>query len=174
MRVKEMLTAIADKIRSYTGKTSMMCLADMPAQIEAAAYSAVGALVSNEVKDLVLKDGCSKIRPYMFQYSGVTSVRVAKSIDGVYRQAFQGSKSLERVVFEGNVGRIAVQAFAQCHAVKTYRFEGSVRVPILEALAFQDMAADCIIWVPSALYEQWIAADEWSALADHIQPIPVA
>ena len=53
--------------------------------------------------------------------------------------------------------------------MKFYDFTSQTAVPTLKNTnAFASIPSDCEIRVPAALYDEWIAATNWSSLADNI------
>jgi hypothetical protein len=53
--------------------------------------------------------------------------------------------------------------------MKFYDFTSHTSVPTLaNSNAFQGIPADCEIRVPAALYDEWIAATNWSTYASRI------
>jgi hypothetical protein len=60
-------------------------------------------------------------------------------------------------------------AFYNCYSVAYYDFHNHTSVPTLSNNnAFYGIASDCKIVVPDALYDEWIAATNWSSLASKI------
>jgi hypothetical protein len=50
-----------------------------------------------------------------------------------------------------------------------YDFRASKSVPTLEGtFVFNNIPSDCKIVVPDALYDEWIAATNWSSYASYI------
>jgi hypothetical protein len=50
-----------------------------------------------------------------------------------------------------------------------YDFTSHTSIPTVSSTtAFDDIPSDCIIKVPASLYNDWIAATNWSTYADHI------
>ena len=69
MSVKEKLTALANKIRSHTGKTTLLSLDDMATEIDTVAVAMPNALISRAYETLVIPKGCNKISAYAFYYA---------------------------------------------------------------------------------------------------------
>jgi hypothetical protein len=67
------------------------------------------------------------------------------------------------------VTSIGGTAFANCNGMAFYDFTEHTSVPTLaNSNAFTGMPADCEIRVPAALFDEWKAATNWSAVADNI------
>lgn len=170
MGVNEKMTAIADKIRSHTGKTGELGLDDMVTEVDVVSNMLAGKIASRSVTDLYLKDGCSKISSYAFvRNTALKSVTIDKAwIDGIFYEAFYNCTGLEKITCK-KVGRIGERAFYNCTAMKVYDFSDCGAVPILDNIsAFYGIPDDCVIYVPDNLYDEWIVATNWIDLAEHI------
>ena len=66
-----------------------------------------------------------------------------------------------------NVSTIGSNAFYACYSLKVMDFRNHTSIPTLTG-AIANIAADCKIVVPDALYDAWIAATNWSSSADKI------
>ena len=103
--------------------------------------------------------GCSSLR----------SVTIEGNVNSIGANAFYGCQSISSVVIRGNVNRIASKAFANCYCVKFYDFGNCTAIPSLGAAdVFNSIAPDCEIRIPAALYDEWVAATNWSNYADYI------
>ena len=60
------------------------------------------------------------------------------------------------IVFNGNT------------SMKYYDFTSHTSVPSLGINAFSNIPSDCEIRVPAALYDEWVAATNWSTYASNI------
>ena len=92
---------------------------------------------------------------------GVTAI-------GTY--TFSGCLKLLNVTVLGTLTSIETYSFNTCGFVKYYDFSNHTTVPTLvNKSAFENIAPDCEILVPASLYDEWIAATNWSTLADNIK-----
>ena len=178
MSVKEKLTALANKIRSYTGKTALIGLDDMTTEIDTVAVAMPNALISRAYETLVIPKGCNAISAYAFYYANkkLKSVSVESTrLNGVYSHAFYHCDLLEefRIADKCNIRRFGGKAFNTCSKLKVIdltNYSGT-DIPVLDSIdAFGGTHADCVIIVPAKLYNQWISATNWSAIADMIVP----
>lgn len=72
-------------------------------------------------------------------------------------------------IAEGAVYEILGGAFARCSKCLKYDLTACKQVPNLRNTnAFQNINPDAKILVPAPLYDEWIAATNWAAYADHI------
>ena len=105
-------------------------------------------------------------------FTDASSLRYAAIPDGqssVTSACFRNARAMTRVYFPPSVTSIAGSAFSGCSSVLLYDFARHTDVPTLVNVnAFNDMNAACEIRVPAALYGQWVSAQNWATLADHI------
>ena len=101
-----------------------------------------------------------------YSLSSITIPSGATSID---RRAFRYCSSLSSITIPSSVTSIGNDAFDNCSGVKYYDFTNHAAVPALSnATVFYQIAADCEIRVPASLYDEWIAATNWSTYANYI------
>jgi hypothetical protein len=78
-------------------------------------------------------------------------------------------KNLVSVEVLGNVSSIQAHAFGGNFFAVLYNFSQCTSVPTLGGTsAFTSIPSDCKIVVPDALYDEWIAATNWSSYASNI------
>lgn len=168
---------VAETIRSITGKTTTYKLREMPTGVKEASAVMFNELVSGKATDIVIPLGCSKIRAYAFiQSKTIKTVEIESSrLDGVYYDAFAYCSALTefRISNKCNIRAFGKRAFYNCANLKVIdltNYSGS-DIPTLDSIdAFDGVHADCVIIVPAKLYDQWISATNWSAVADMIVP----
>lgn len=91
--------------------------------------------------------------------------------EGVYIQnsAFNGCTSLETISCKGNVFTVGPSAFSNCQNAMYYDFSNCTSVSSLNNTnAFSGIPSSCKIIVPDALYDEWVAATNWSTYASRI------
>lgn len=104
-------------------------------------------------------------------YSMMTLV-LSKSLTTIPSSAFSYSNTLTNVIVPPSVTSIASNAFNAASSIKVFDFSQHTVVPTLGAAsAFNGAPADCEILVPAALYDQWIAATNWSTHASKIKAV---
>jgi PKD repeat protein len=119
---------------------------------------------------VVIPDSVTSIDTYAFNgcYS-LTSLVIPDSVTSIGANAFNGCYSLASVVIPGGVTSIGNYTFTSCCGVAYYDFTKHTAIPTLSnANAFNKIASDCKIRVPTALYDNWIAATNWATYASKI------
>lgn len=96
-------------------------------------------------------------------------VYIPETVHSINSSAFEGCETLPRVVLNGQISSVSARAFYGCTGMKFYDFTKCTEVPTLENInAFTNIPATCEIRVPAALYDEWIAATNWSTYAANI------
>ena len=73
------------------------------------------------------------------------------------------------MVIPNSVANIGEYAFSSCYGMAFLDFTSHTSVPTLaNKNAFDSIPSDCEIRVPAALYDEWIAATNWSTYASQI------
>ena len=102
----------------------------------------------------------------------LASVTIPSSVTIILSNAFNNCYSLTSVTIPSSVTSIDANAFYNCRAVRYYDFTKYTTVPTLSnANAFSNIANDCEIRVPAALYDEWIAATNWTTYASYITSV---
>ena len=105
---------------------------------------------------------------FVYCYS-LASVVIPSSMTSIGSDAFVYCYSLASVVIPNSVTSIGDNAFDYCGSVAFYDFRTHTSVPTLSNTdAFGSIPSDCKIVVPDALYDEWIAATNWSTYASKI------
>lgn len=99
-----------------------------------------------------------------------TEVNVASKLTTFRKtQLFFKVSNLEKIKFLGNVTYIPDYGFGYCYSLKELDFTANTIVPTLAgSMAFVGIKTDYQIKVRAALYNDWIAATNWSNIASHI------
>lgn len=91
------------------------------------------------------------------------SVNIPDGVSAIPNSAFHTCSSLVRVDVPPSVTSIGTNAFKACSTLKVVDFSRHTSVPTLSGTnAFDSVASNLEIRVPAALYDQWIAATNWS------------
>ena len=132
--------------------------------IESDAFSFCSSLASVVIPNNVI------FGRYIFSscYS-LASVTISDGIKSIGDHMFSRCYSLASVVIPNSVTEIRGGAFEDCRGMAFYDFRAAKSVPTLPyASAFASIPSDCKIVVPDSLYDEWIAATNWSAYASKI------
>ena len=116
---------------------------------------------------VVIPNSVTKFYSHTFYncYS-LASVVIPNSVPSIESQMFQNCYSLASVVIPNSVTKIFNHTFNSCYGMAFYDFSALTAVPSLSATnAFSSIPSDCKIIVPDALYDEWIAATNWSTYA---------
>ena len=119
---------------------------------------------------VVIPEGVTSIGSSAFDscYS-LASVVIPDSETSIGSSAFEYCYSLASLVIPEGVTSIGSSAFYYCFGMAFYDFRTRTSVPkLLNASAFKSIPSDCKIVVPDALYDEWIAATNWSTYAANI------
>lgn len=112
----------------------------------------------------------NSIQGYVFQeVHSLSSIVIPNSITQIGIQTFVNCFSLSSIAIPPSVTSIKSSAFSGCYGMAFYDFSHHTAVPTLaNTNVFTGIPSDCKIIVPDALYDEWIAATNWSTYASHI------
>lgn len=99
------------------------------------------------------------------------SIICPKTLTTLGNQAFRNCIALESIVFGGNLPSTGIYSgtFAGCTACILYDFSNCTAIPpLINTDAFTGINANAQIVVPDDLYNDWIAATNWSTYASYI------
>jgi hypothetical protein len=124
----------------------------------------------SSLASIVIPNSVTSIGGYAFSNcSSLASVVIPNGVTIIGGSAFPKCYSLASVVIPNSVTSIGSNAFNSCSSVAFYDFSTHALVPSLSATnAFSSIPSDCKIVVPDALYDEWIAATNWSSYASNI------
>ena len=119
---------------------------------------------------VVIPNTTTSIGNYTFSNCyNLSTVVIPNTTTSIGISAFTACYSLPEIKIPSNVLSIGSQAFANCYSLKKIDFSEHTQVPVLESTnAFNYAPSDRIYIVPDALYDEWIAATNWSDYADYI------
>lgn len=119
---------------------------------------------------VILPSSVTRIGKYAFSscYS-LKNIIIPNSVTNIDSQAFLDCTVLTNIVVPKNVTKINTAMFVRCYALMRCDFSQHTAVPTLANTdAFSAINAICKIIVPDSLYDEWIAASNWSTYADYI------
>ena len=105
-----------------------------------------------------------------FNYcQSLASITIPTTVTSIGDSAFNYCQSLASITITNSVTSIGNNAFRYCYGMKFYDFTSHTSVPTLGGTnAFAGIPSDCQIRVPASLYDEWIAATNWSTYASQI------
>lgn len=114
--------------------------------------------------------GCVELLSYaLFDCVALKAAIVPEDVTNLPTAAFYQSPNLETAVFLGNVLSIGSNCFYGCKMCRCIDFTMCTAVPAVTHIsAITGHPADCEIRVPAALYDEWVAATNWSNYAANI------
>lgn len=107
-----------------------------------------------------------------FNCYSLKSVQISRKSTSIGGSAFNNCYCLSQVMVPSSVTTISSYSFGNCYGVRSYDFTSHTAIPTLAyTTAFSGLSSDCEIRVPAALYDEWIAATNWTAYAAYIVPV---
>ena len=118
---------------------------------------------------ITIPEGVTRIGDVVFNSCFyLTSITIPEGVTSIGEAVFNSCYSLTSITIPEGVTRIGDSAFQNCYSLTKYDFSQAAAVPTLSAGAFNGINKICKIVVPDNLYDQWIAATNWSSYADYI------
>lgn len=107
---------------------------------------------------------------YAFQNcSSLGVVNFAEGFTTIGSYAFQNCQLIQSIRFPKSISSIGAGAFANLSRCLLFDFSLCEKIPVITGSnAFQSVPSQCKIVVPDALYNEWIAATNWSTYASYI------
>ena len=122
------------------------------------------------LKNVVIPNSATSIGSDAFYFChSLKNVVVPNGVTSIGSDAFNSCYALTNVVIPNSVTSIGTYAFYYCYALTKYDFSQHTSVPTLSNTnAFSGINKIAKIIVPDSLYDEWIAAANWSTYADYI------
>ena len=99
----------------------------------------------------------------------LTSITIPSSVNGSYQNLVASCYSLTSITIPNKFSSIADYMFQYCDSLIEYDFTTYNSVPTLRNTnAFNGINKLCKIYVPDALYDDWVVATNWATYADYI------
>ena len=130
----------------------------------------MGAFWECGLTSINIPNSVTEIGECAFYYcTSLKSVTIPDSVNSIGDYAFKNCSSLTNVTIGSGVTSIGDRAFYGCTSMQYYDFSTHESVPTLaNTNAFSSIPSTCKIIVPDALYDEWIAATNWSTYASYI------
>lgn len=160
--IHEGVTKISDYAFRYNYGLESITLPQSLRTIGMYSFSGMDTLSAIE-----LPHSITSIGNYAFNGTPFVCMTIPPLISRINYGLFTVCKKLKSVEILSNLSSVAGTVFKNCSALEYVIFKGSINIPSLDNTdAFS--GTTCLIYVPDALYDQWIAATNWSAYADRI------
>lgn len=98
----------------------------------------------------------------------LSKITLPPELSSIGNSAFINCSSLSSIVIPEGVTTIGNNAFELCTGLEKVDCSHLIAVPTLGSKAFNTIRSACKIIVPDALYDEWIAATNWSTYASQI------
>ena len=124
----------------------------------------------NAIQKIEIGSSVTSIGTYAFHScNSLASITIPDSVTSIGTYAFYYCYSLASITIPDGVTSIGNNTFYNCHSMSFYDFTSHTSVPTLASTnAFTNIPSDCVIKVPASLYDEWIAATNWSTYASYI------
>lgn len=132
--------------------------------IDGNAFYSCYSLANVEIPDSVTSIGSNAFQNC---YS-LASVVIPQGVTNIDNSAFYACSSLASIVLPDSVTSIGNYVFYYCYGMAFYDLSQATAIPTLGSMALYSIPSDCKIIVPDALYDEWIAATNWSSYANNI------
>lgn len=124
----------------------------------------------NAVTKVILPNTLAKIANYNFSsMSCLKHINIPSAITSIGTNAFENCYSLEELHFPKGLQSIGNNAFKYTYNMRLFDFSQCEAIPTLGGTSvFSNTNANAKMVVPDALYDDWIAATNWSSHASKI------
>ena len=152
-----------ERCTSLTGIT----IPDKVTSIGASAFNSCSSLTGITIPNSVTSIGASAFE----QCTSLTGITIPDSVTTIGDHTFEDCYSLTGITIPDSVTTIGNYAFEFCDSLSSIILLPETP-PTLGTYAFDQIATNAVIYVPSESVDGYKSADRWSDYADIIQPIP--
>ena len=135
-------------------------------------YQGVTASVQNEQAILSGRNAAKFLNSVLFNSSATQPFNVydmrEDTVENLALKVFRSIDACKTVYFPAGIVSLADYSFRDMPNLELLDFSLATAVPTLGTSCFGNSSADYQIKVPAALYDEWIAAANWSDFASHI------
>ena len=121
------------------------------------------------LKKVTIPNGITSIESMTFASCvGLMEIIIPNSVTTIKSSGFSSCYSLLNLEIPGSVTSIENNAFQRCMSLQYVDFTHHTSIPTLGSSTAFTSTNNCPIIVPDDLYENWIAATNWSSLSSRI------
>jgi hypothetical protein len=114
-------------------------------------------------------NGLTSISMACINCYSLKSVSIPDGVVKITQSAFSACRALVSIIFPSSVTEFSTSVFANCTGMAFYDFTACTTIPTLsDKYVFSNIPSDCQIRVPASLYDEWVAATNWSEFASQI------
>ena len=153
---------------SFVYKDSVLTEVILPDTITKIGEDAFGLCMS--LKEIDIPSSVTEIGPYAF-YSchGIRQLSIPEGVTRIESYSYNTMKALTEIEFLGDIEFIDRYAFTSSYGIVSVDLTHCTAVPELAGTnAFVSGSTRLKIKVPAALYDEWIAAVNWSSISQYI------
>ena len=163
---------ISEGLTSISGYAFQSCNALTAIEIPSSVTS-IGSYAfdgCSSITSINIPEGVTSIGGYAFRgCKNLTAIEIPEGITALNSYVVSGCTALTALEIPAGVKSIANYAFRDCSGLRYIDFSKHTAVPTLSSTgAFTNTPADMEIRVPTALYDEWVAATNWSTYASKI------
>lgn len=129
-----------------------------------------GMFSSSGLQEVIISDGITNIDgAAVFNGTKLSKVTIPQSVVSINRNAFNSCSNLLEVKVLSSSITIGSSVFLYSDSILKFDFTSATSIPTLSnTSAFGSINGICKIYVPDALYDEWIVATNWATYADYI------
>ena len=163
---------IPDGVTSISNSTFSSCYSLASITIPTGVTSIVSSAFNScySLASITIPAGVTSINQYTFNgcYS-LASITIPDGVTSIDSSVFGNCYSLSSITIPSSVTSIGNSTFNNCYGMRYYDFSSCTAIPTLSNKnAFNNIPSDCQMLIPSALYNKWKSATNWTAYASYM------